>query len=349
MGGCVSGKERTQQDKELTKQNKLIEQQLRDDRKDREIKLLLLGPGESGKSTVAKQMKILHLKGFSQEELENYRPIMYHNIISCIKELLRACSRFRYPIETQNEPIAELLMKLNPIKVNLSPQLGKQIFAMWKDKGVQKSFARRNEFQLIDICKYAMENIDRICAENYVPTEQDVLRCRCRTSGIVETPWSLDGIRFRMVDVGGQRSERKKWIHCFQDVNSLIFCVALSEYDMNLFEDESVNRMYESIELYEEIVTSNWFRDTPVILFLNKSDIFQEKIVHKDLKCCFPDYTGGCDFLNATQYLQEKFLAIRPKHVYPHITCATDTENIRFVFNAIKDIIVMGNLTHSGF
>lgn len=42
-----------------------------------------------------------------------------------------------------------------------------------------------------------------------------------------------------MFDVGGQRSERKKWIHCFENVTSIIFCVALSEYDQVLLEESN--------------------------------------------------------------------------------------------------------------
>ena len=46
-----------------------------------------------------------------------------------------------------------------------------------------------------------------------------------------------------MFDVGGQRSERKKWIHCFENVTSIIFCVALSEYDQVLLEESSQVRI----------------------------------------------------------------------------------------------------------
>ena len=95
-----------------------------------------------------------------------------------------------------------------------------------------------------------------------------------------------------MVDVGGQRSERKKWIHCFQDVTAVIFCVALSEYDLKLYEDETVNRMHESIKLFDEICNSRWFAETSIILFLNKSDLFREKIAKVNLNVCFPDYQG---------------------------------------------------------
>jgi len=156
-----------------------------------------------------------------------------------------------------------------------------------------------------------------------------------------------------MVDVGGQRSERKKWIHCFQDVTAVIFCVALSEYDLKLYEDETVNRMHESLKLFDEICNSKWFLNVSVILFLNKSDLFREKIKKVDLKVAFPEYDGGLDFEKAANFIQEKFVSLNKnptqKQIYPHITCATDTQNIKFVFNAVKNIILHKALDATGF
>jgi guanine nucleotide-binding protein G(i) subunit alpha len=148
-------------------------------------------------------------------------------------------------------------------------------------------------------------------------------------TGAKETQFSLDGYTFRIVDVGGQRSERRKWASCFEDVTAVvskkycqvhrtfiqhplisfiqfnhssslyiyldpsnIFCVSLSEYDMPLAEDPTQNRMHESLLLFKNTCNSNWFKDTPIIIFLNKRDIFQEKIRHVDLKVCFPEYDG---------------------------------------------------------
>ena len=54
--------------------------------------------------------------------------------------------------------------------------------------------------------------------------------------------YEIDGSTFEMYDVGGQRNERKKWIHCFDNVTAVIFVAALSEYDQCLFEDASTNR-----------------------------------------------------------------------------------------------------------
>ena len=95
-----------------------------------------------------------------------------------------------------------------------------------------------------------------------------------------------------MFDVGGQRSERKKWIHCFENVTTILFLVAISEYDQLLFEDETVNRMQEALTLFDSICNSRWFIKTSIILFLNKIDRFREKLPISPMKNYFPDYEG---------------------------------------------------------
>lgn len=86
-------------------------------------------------------------------------------------------------------------------------------------------------------------DIDRIWADGYVPNDQDLLRSRLRTTGITETIFDLGQLTYRMFDVGGQRSERKKWIHCFENVNCLLFLVAISGYDQCLVEDKDGVRL----------------------------------------------------------------------------------------------------------
>lgn len=88
----------------------------------------------------------------------------------------------------------------------------------------------------------------------------------------------------RMFDVGGQRSERKKWIHCFEGVTCIIFIAALSAYDMVLVEDDEVNRMHESLHLFNSICNHRYFATTSIVLFLNKKDVFSEKIKKADRK-----------------------------------------------------------------
>ena len=82
-------------------------------------------------------------------------------------------------------------------------------------------------------------NIDRLFASDYIPNDQDVLRSRLRTTGITETLFELGQLNYHMFDVGGQRSERKKWVHCFEGVHCLMFVAALSGYDQCLVEDKT--------------------------------------------------------------------------------------------------------------
>jgi len=174
-----------------------------------------------------------------------------------------------------------------------------------------------------------------------------VLHARARTSGITEFSFVLEKLNFTIIDVGGQRSERRKWIHCFQDVTAVLYCVALSEYDQQLFEDALVNRMHESLQLWTDIVNGSWFVKTAMIVFLNKVDLFREKLKRVPLGVCFPEYQGENSYENAASYIQEKFrnVLIDPaKQLYFNLTCATDTENVKFVFNAARRIILKSTL-----
>jgi len=154
-----------------------------------------------------------------------------------------------------------------------------------------------------------------------------------------------------LFDVGGQRSERKKWIHCFEDVTAIIFCVAMSEYDQVLHEDETTNRMQESLKLFDSICNNKWFGDTSIILFLNKKDLFEEKILRSALTICFNEYAGAQEYGEAAAYIQAQFEAKNKsttKEIYCHMTCATDTQNVQFVFDAVTDVIIANNLRGCG-
>lgn len=77
----------------------------------------------------------------------------------------------------------------------------------------------------------------------------------------------------------------------------MIFLIAINEYDLKLVEDESVNRMHESMQLWSDICKEKWLKHIPIIVFLNKSDLFKEKIAKLDMSCCFPEYTGMFQFI----------------------------------------------------
>jgi len=132
-------------------------------------------------------------------------------------------------------------------------------------------------------------------------------------------------------------------MHCFQDVTAVMFCVAMSEYDLKLYEDDATNRMQESLKLFKEICNNRWFVETSMILFLNKRDVFEEKIQKVDLNVCFTEYTGGKVYEAASAFVREQFVAQNTntkKQIYPHLTCATDTGNVQNVFNNVRSTLL---------
>uniref|UniRef100_A0A6B2L8W7 Uncharacterized protein n=1 Tax=Arcella intermedia TaxID=1963864 RepID=A0A6B2L8W7_9EUKA len=339
MGACLK-----RQGNEKEKRNAMvIDEQLRKYRKelDKEIKLLLLGAGDSGKSTIFKQMKVIHLEGFTIEERKNFRLAVIGNLINTMQCVIRAASSVKVSLEYTNEKASENILHLSGLN-DLTGDIRQDIVKVASDKSLKKVL-RQTEIQLPDAAPHFIKHAERIMSEDFIPTVDDILRTRIKTMGISEISFKIEGNNFKLVDVGGQRSERRKWISCFDNVTAIIFCLALSEYNLVLEEDRTVNRMHESLQLFKEICNSEWFRKVALILFLNKSDIFQEKITKVNLDVCFPDYKGQPDFDEATDFITKKFMQLDKtgrKKIYPHVTIATNTENIRFVFEAVRDIIV---------
>ncbi|TKS78625.1 Guanine nucleotide-binding protein G(q) subunit alpha [Collichthys lucidus] len=299
MACCLS-----EEAKEARRINDEIERQLRRDKRDarRELKLLLLGTGESGKSTFIKQMRIIHGAGYSDEDKRGFTKLVYQNIFTAMQAMIRAMETLKIPYKYEH------------------------------NKG------NANIVREVDVEKIGM----------FENPYQDVLRVRVPTTGIIEYPFDLQSVIFRMVDVGGQRSERRKWIHCFENVTSIMFLVALSEYDQVLVESDNENRMEESKALFRTIITYPWFQNSSVILFLNKKDLLEEKIMYSHLVDYFPEYDGPQrDAQAGREFILKMFVDLNPdsdKIIYSHFTCATDTENIRFVFAAVKDTILQLNL-----
>ncbi|QRV79582.1 G-protein alpha subunit [Ceratobasidium sp. AG-Ba] len=351
--GCTQS---TGMDDEGKARNDEIESQLKKDRMNakNEIKMLLLGAGESGKSTVLKQMKLIHHGGYNNQERESYKEIIFSNTLQSMRAILEAMPALDISLQPQNDARRSIIMALPGQMENdyLPPDVADALSSLWQDPGVREAVRRSREFQLNDSATYYFNSLERMASPTYLPTDQDILRSRVKTTGITETNFRVGELTYKLFDVGGQRSERKKWIHCFENVTALVFLVSLSEYDQMLYEDESVNRMQEALTLFDSICNSRWFVKTSIILFLNKIDLFAEKLPHSPMGDYFPDYTGGDNYDAACDYLLHRFVSLNQsaasKQIYAHYTCATDTQQIKFVLSAIQDILLQIHLRECG-
>ncbi|CAG06030.1 unnamed protein product, partial [Tetraodon nigroviridis] len=258
------------------------------------VKILLLGAAESGKSTLVKQMKIIHSHGFTRQELLTFKPAVLDNLLTSMKFVLHG---------------------MGALRINLTNSRNKVVHA------------------------HAVLSCGRCFDEDQVllPVLGHAFTCL----------WSDQGVR--MYDVGGQRTERRKWIGCFEDVRAVLFVVALSGYDMTLVEEPSTNRIQESMNLFSSICNNVFFRSTSVILFMNKLDLFEEKILHsgRHLRLYLPQFKGAdCDVDAAARFVASAFVSLNttPKLIYHHFTTATDTSNIQVVFQVVMDTIIKENL-----
>ncbi|XP_034448874.1 guanine nucleotide-binding protein G(o) subunit alpha-like [Hippoglossus hippoglossus] len=355
MGMCLH-QDVTEEGKKAKLQSSKIEQDLCEHARTEMnvVKILMLGAAESGKSTLIKQIKIIHSHGFSKQELISFQASVLDNLLTSMKFVLRGMGVLRINLANKKNKVhARSILSCSQClgdDQELLPFVAHALCVLWADQGVRAAAARGYEFELNDSALYFFENMSRIIAPNYVPTEPDVLRVRVRTCGIIETQFQVNETIFRLYDVGGQRSERRKWLGCFDCIQVVLFVVSLSSYDSTLMESASRNRLQESLKLFTSVCTNTVFNSTSLILFMNKTDLFQKKILHcgRHLRCYLSGYTGADgDVDAAAHHITAMFSACSSspdKPVYHHFTTATDTTNVQVVFHMVIDQIIRENL-----
>lgn len=353
---CFS-KKKTQEDIANEKVSRNIEAQIKEERKrsNNQIKLLLLGTGASGKSTFLKQLKVLHKAGFSPTEVEQFKESLPLNAIQSMQKLVQSLQNTGARISSKTRAKMDKIISVS----ELDAEIAEIIAEIWAREDIKDLYEKRNDLniQIESAAPYYFANAKRFASPNFSPSREDMLRARIKTTGIRELRFEIKDIEFTIVDVGGQRSERRKWIHCFDNVTSIIYLAALDEYDMKLEEDGRTNRMEESLQLFGEVSGSQFFdgKDISWILFLNKSDLLREKIRVRPLSNFFKEYPEehadsfetSVDFIRSRY--SSKYQGKANKELYHYTTCAIDTDNCEKVFKAVRDTVLCSALDDAGF
>ncbi|KAF5297898.1 hypothetical protein FQA39_LY11883 [Lamprigera yunnana] len=346
--------------------------------------ILLLGTGESGKTTIIKQMKILHINGFTEQEKQDKIINIKQNIHESIFTLVDSMNKISPPTKLHNEEnkkCAKYILDIGPTAPELfTNKYYDCIKLLWADPGIKSTFLRANEFQLIDSTSHFLDRIDYIREPSYTPTVEDMLFCRIMTVAIskIEFKISYKGqkVEFWMYDVGGQRGERRKWISVFEGIGAILFLIAVSDFDQTLREDSVTNRLKEGFKVLTEIFWSRFVRKAGKIVFLNKQDLLKKKIENgQKIEKYLPEFADynkdNTDYYKrATLFMRDKVLhiasnkpgpetvelipgyylkqEIKSELLYIHNTVATDTNNVKLVFNDVKNTIIAINLEKSG-
>ncbi|KZT24145.1 G-alpha-domain-containing protein [Neolentinus lepideus HHB14362 ss-1] len=240
-------------------------------------------------------------------------------------------------------------------------QLREDMVALWHDRAVREVL-RRRKLRLEEGPGFFLNDIERITSLKYTPTEDDVLKARLKTVGVSEYKFEMEasagkesGTEWRIVDVGGSRSQRPTWMPFFDDVDAIIFLAPISGFDQVLTEDRSINRLEDSVLLWKAICSNKLLASVELVLFLNKCDILDQKLksgvrLSKYVRS-FGDRPN--DLETASKYFRSKFNAIQreyspnPRKFYGFCTSVTDTNTTAGILASVRDMVIRQHLKQS--
>eukprot|EP01083_Nonionella_stella_P269170 910465_1 len=254
-----SNKVTEDESKEIEKRMKLEKEKQK-----KTIRILLLGPGDSGKTTILKQMKKIHNKYDEKNDSRIMTQYIQDAVVGYMKML---CYQSQVLADQYDEKTIvsngleeirkEFLSLQSPYE--LTSDIAGKIKTLWLDEGIRETLRCRHYYQIHDNVEYFFNRIDVIASTDYQPNFDDYLRIRTRSTGFAQTKLvaNIDKFGqhiFEFTDVGGQRSERKKWMRFIsEDIHAVLYIIAISDYDLKLFEDNKTNRLHEAINLFKTI------------------------------------------------------------------------------------------------
>jgi len=275
---------------------------------------------------------------------------------------------------------ARLFLELNPLTAEWTAALKKNVELLWADETLQKSwsFCANRQTQVFHM-NYMVDNLERFCEEDFLPNDEDILRARQRTTGFSTLGFEIDKTSWKIVDVGGQLPEQQKWQSILNgedgeeenieekkgkakekkvkrkgNTTAVVYFAALDEYNVISSEDSTKTKLDISLSAFEMLENSDTSSYT-LIIFLNKVDIFKNKIASKkefeSFKTTFPDYTGTQNVQEAAEYVLSLFKARTKRDemdINFHVTCALDSEAMGVVFKAVADTLVRKRMAASG-
>jgi len=367
------------------------------------LNILLLGTAECGKSTVLKQMERKYNQKAFEEQRKTCSRVAKLNLIVATWQLLDARDNFGYHTEDADleNRFKDKTDFASPEKCNekvppkepqeqrayeLFPSIVEEIKAIWRQRSTRDTLDRKAEFYLLDSAPYFMNRIDEVKMKDYVPTDEDVLKSRKQTTGIVDVEINArlahDSVIFKITDVGGQRTESKYWFRVIKgvEVTSILYLFSLSDYNLEVQEllvqgKRGFNRMQENTKMFNSVINSQEMKNMNVIVFLNKKDIFEEKLRQVPLTVCYPDYPednrdpeAAIDFIESQIRSQDMHSAephigasnaavtafgpeeeeTRKREIMFFRTHATDPHQFQFIVDSVLQNIQTENLRRLG-
>ncbi|KAI0057226.1 P-loop containing nucleoside triphosphate hydrolase protein [Artomyces pyxidatus] len=220
---------------------------------------------------------------------------------------------------------------------------------LWADPWIRNKLQERRA-SLEERGGYFLDDIDRITAADYIPTNDDVLKAHLPTVGIHEHTLQVVHHRWpnlKLSEIGFLHAQRQAWIPFVDSVNTLIFIAPISRFDEVLAGDPPTNCLQQSLSLWRQVVSSPLLRSVNIFLFLNKCDVLKAKLdAGRQVKDYIPEFGDRpCTFESVTDYLYRRFHSIcneetsfhRLRMVHIFFTSVTNSTSSNVVLSAVQD------------
>ena len=287
-------------------------------------------------------MDALVLSGWLREQIENLCTFLPPELIMLFGSWLSIDCAHWMEVITAADCNMDNVVDNN--KILMKAEVVSHIETLWKENAIRDVYRNRSTFHIDDSASHFFDDIARIGADDYIANRRDILLVPSGENNCKLSEFSFEYKDFNVQLLKMQSNDHKKWIHCFHQVRIIIFMASLSCYD----DKES---MLNSMEMFQDICASPWLPNSDFVLFLNKWDLFRDKLRTILLSTYFPEYED-CENVDenvnkAMMYIRERFVEnANPKDifgyrrsVYVHFTCATARDNVQFVFNDVMHIV----------
>lgn len=346
--------------------------------------VIVCGLKGSGKSTIIRQLMWYNNNKLCDAErpmyARNIRQYLLEIIFTLVDAMLKSTPTMTFDkLENQD--------KFNYLKnifyvfefCNYNDQFHDYIESIWLDKNIQKVLERKNdELQLQENARYFLDRIDHIKQHDYLPTEEDILHCYTPTTRATERNFKLESSPIHITEIVNQdKIFFRKWARCFENVKSIIFVTACDSYNIPSTADSTKTKLQESMDLFSSVLSIAWFSFKKILLFLNKQDLLEEKLL--DGRYRFEDYfenfrnycpslqslnlsssieSEPFEVLKVKHFIGDEFLKraelhrsqyVEPAYIYTHFSSAVKRKEFNSIIMCTVDVISRCNLCSTAF
>ncbi|RBA17471.1 hypothetical protein FPRO05_02195 [Fusarium proliferatum] len=322
-----------------TKESQRIDQNLKDDLKSakREVKVVILG--SKSRKRVFEEMRLSdgQPQCYTTEQLRLFRPIILGTVLESVQFLAK---KLLVDEATRGDAIQAFLEDaLICGKQDLDLDNGfepwvVELFRTIMEHAATNALMTDETLVLPEDVDYFLNHIDRIMQDAYIPTDADAISCPTPLPGCVEAAFNMGQLTMRLTDLGNAM-KRAKVFSQLETATAVIFVFDLS------------NLSGEVLRQYESTVNLHWLRNSFIIVILNNSNGFARRLTKEPLSDEFPDYTGGDDETNASNYILSKIKVLNRSDLrsYVHFTNAVyDDGDLYRIWRFIQDGIIHRSL-----